>query len=168
MNDALMLKAAGYHIYFDFQPHPKIKDGLRGKIRLVTTHDFEPRQLETKEFLFLIADLLRLATYLEDHVTKLIVRQSDQEYAEAHLFLDDSLAYEIRALNGGVRSNMRGGFTIEVWVKVGFDPDMKKGVYAGIKTSVEAAEVTQFIRRIREKYADSEAASESDPKTDFD
>lgn len=152
MNDKLMLHVAGYCINFDFQPHPKIKEGLRGKIRLITTHDFEPRELETKEFLLLIDDLLRLATYLEQHINNLTIRQSDQDYSESHFFFDDSLAYEIRGLNGDVWSNMQDGFSFEMLVKVGFDLTMKRPVYAGIKTSVKVAEVTRFIEQIREKF----------------
>lgn len=153
MSNGIMLKAAGYRIDFDFQPHPNIEEGLQGKLRLVTTCDFEPREMETEEFLLLIDDLLRLGTYLEDHITKLYVRQNDQEYSEAHLFLDDSLAYEIRALNGWVGSDLQGGFSIEVMVKVGFDLSMKKAVYAGIKTEMDVAEVTRFVRHIREMFS---------------
>lgn len=152
MNDTLVLEVAGYRIQFDFQPHPQIKEGLNGKIRLVTQQDFEPQELETKEFLLLIADLLRLAIYLEDHMIKLTAHQSSQKYSEAQVFLDDSLAYQIRALNGVVQSDMRGSFSIEVLVKVGFDLKMKKAVYAGIKTTVDAAEVTRFVGQIRELY----------------
>ncbi len=153
MDNLIMLKAAGYRIDFDFQPHPNIEEGLQGKLRLVTTCDFEPREMETEVFLLLIDDFLRLGAYLEDHITKLQVRQDDQEYSESHLFLDDSLAYEIRALNGWVGSDMQGGFSIEVLVKVGFDLSMKKAVYAGIKTDVDASEVTRFVRHIREMFS---------------
>jgi len=153
MNETLTLKTAGYRIDFDFQPHPKIEEGLRGRIRLIATLDFEPHELETKEFLLLINDLLGLATYLEDHISNLMIRQSNQDYAEAYLFLDDSLAYQIRALNGWVGSNMRGSFSIEVLVKVGFDRYMNKAVYAGIKTTVDVVEVTRFIRHIRESFS---------------
>lgn len=152
MYEPLILEAAGYQILFDFQPHPRSHDALNGKIRLETTSDFHPRELETKPFMLLISDYLHFADYLETHIEKLIAARPDRSYSEAYVFLDDSLAHMIQALSGDVPSPTRGSFTLQVMPKVGFDQKMRKAVYGGIRTTVYAADVTAFIATIRERY----------------
>jgi hypothetical protein len=104
--------------------------------------------MESVPTIIAIADLHRLAHYLEQHIDKL--QENPDEESWTFMALD---GFQIQALAGDVVSESDGYFTLRCMVNVGTSGHEGTNVYAGAEGAVTVKNTREFVASMRAALA---------------
>ena len=149
MNSTLRLQARGYQVVFEVKQTQPVEGFL--DIRIAFTLD--PRlggiTVEAVPISVMLADLSRLITYFEDHITRL---EQDPD-SESFTFVPLDLQFQLQAFSGEVRAPNDGEFTMQFMVNVGLTEEGTR-VYVGGESLIYLEELNQFLSSLRQLLAE--------------
>lgn len=143
MRNECSIRARTFYANFCFEFSPPdagadlvVTVGLRGRADPVATSTLAHMAAQ---------DILRLANYFDEHV-KLVAKNPD---AQSDVYVPLELNFQLQALEGEVRGESEGEFTLRIMANVA-DPSHEGGSsYVGCEGIVDLSEAQQFSAELR-------------------
>lgn len=145
MIEQIILETGGFRFSFDVD-YAWTNQEYVGMV--VTFRLLSPQQemtLHSARTSIAIADLRRLILYFEQHMEKLKEQNGD---AEADVFVNEELDFQLQALVGNVEPPMDEMFGISCMVNVGLGRDNFR-VYVGGESNITFEQARAFIRDVQ-------------------
>lgn len=141
----MTLETGGFRFSFDVD-YTWTNQEYMGMIVTLQLHSsLQEMTLQSERTSISIADLNRLVSYFEQHMVRLREKNGD---AEADVFVNEDLGFQLQALVGSVEPPMDEMFGISCMVNIGKGADGFR-VYAGGESSTTFEQVRAFIRDIQ-------------------
>lgn len=145
MKKECLLETDGFLICIGLNSLNKESKNIDSLITFLLDASIEKLSIQSVPTYIAVNDLQRLANYFEQHVKYL---QQDPN-RESHPFVPVELGFQVQALQGEVRSERDGEFSIRFMVNVGKRSATSTNVYVGGEAVVTLENIKNFISSIR-------------------
>jgi len=149
MNSTIRLQARGYQVVFEVKQTQPVEDDLDMRIAFTLDPHLGGMTVEAIPIRVMLADLSRLITYFEDHITRL---EHDPD-SKSFTFVPLDLQFQLQAFSGEVRAPNDGEFTMRFMVNVG-STEEGTSVYVGGESVIYLEELNHFLTSLRQLLAE--------------